>query len=119
MGADSNSAENAPVAATPDDVDALIDAARYGDMEDVTSLAAAGVPLDSRDDQGRTALHMAAANGHLSIVDYIISKGADVNAANAEKNTPLHWACLNGHVQVIVSSYCKDSTTSGRQLMRQ
>ncbi|KAK4783771.1 hypothetical protein SAY86_018139 [Trapa natans] len=84
-----------------EDVEALLDAARYGYLEDVTSLAAVGVGLDSKDEYGRTALHMAAANGHVGIVSFLISKGVDINAINEEKNTPLHWACLNGHVQVV------------------
>ncbi|KAJ7964993.1 Ankyrin repeat domain-containing protein [Quillaja saponaria] len=78
---------------TPENVEALLEAARYDDMEDVVSLASAGVSLDSKDSQGRTALHMAAANGHLGILEYLISGGVDVSASNMEKNTPLHWAC--------------------------
>ncbi|XP_031475998.1 uncharacterized protein LOC116247807 isoform X1 [Nymphaea colorata] len=35
-------------------VDALLEAARYADMEDLESLAALAVPLDSKDSQGRT-----------------------------------------------------------------
>ncbi|KAG1371112.1 putative ankyrin repeat-containing protein P16F5.05c [Cocos nucifera] len=76
-------------------------AARYDDIEDVVSLYSVGVSLNSKDSQGRTALHMASANGHLDIVEYLISNGADINAANSEKNTPLHWSCLNGHIEVV------------------
>ncbi|KAL6565928.1 hypothetical protein OROHE_004983 [Orobanche hederae] len=76
-------------------------AARYGDIDDVKSIASAGVSLDSKNSEGRTALHMASANGHHDIVDYLIQSGVDVNASNTEKNTPLHWACLNGHIEVV------------------
>ncbi|KAL6223307.1 hypothetical protein ACLB2K_006694 [Fragaria x ananassa] len=84
-----------------DKVDALLEAARYDDMEDITSLVSQGVSLDSKDSQGRTALHMACANGHLDVVEYLISRGVDLNATNMEMNTPLHWACLNGHIEVV------------------
>jgi len=100
MGAEA-AAEQTPVESTPENVEALLEAARYDDIEDVISLASSGVSLDSKDSQGRTALHMASANGHLAIVDYLITNGVDVNAANVEKNTPLHWACLNGHIEVV------------------
>ncbi|CAN4090412.1 unnamed protein product [Withania somnifera] len=88
---------------TPESIEALLEAARYDDLDDVMSLASYGVSLDSKDSEGRTALHMASANGHSNIIDYLIRNGADVNASNLEKNTPLHWACLNGHVKVVKS----------------
>lgn len=71
----------------------------FGD--DLRTLASDGLSLHSRDSQGRTALHMAAANGHMTIVEYLISEGVDINALNDENNAPLHWACLNGHVEVV------------------
>ncbi|CAL5425436.1 unnamed protein product [Camellia sinensis] len=130
MGAEANAAEQTPVETTPENVEALLEAARYDDIDDVTNLASAGISLDSKDSQGRTgtssevhsktilceevlpnksigpqlqstSLHMASANGHLDIVDYLIRNGVDVNASNVEKNTPLHWACLNGHIEVV------------------
>jgi len=37
-------------------------AARYNDMDDIKSLEASGVPLDSKDDQGRTGMHQSYEN---------------------------------------------------------
>ncbi|KMZ58875.1 putative Ankyrin repeat-containing protein [Zostera marina] len=90
----------------------LLDAARYNDFEDMMSFVEGGVSLDCKDREGRTALHMAAANGHHAMVDYILDKGADINVCNSENNTPLHWACLNGHVEVIKSMITRGADVS-------
>ncbi|WOK96098.1 hypothetical protein Cni_G04803 [Canna indica] len=92
---------NASCEATPDQVQTLLEAARYDDIEDLVRILSMGISPNSGDSQGRTALHMASANGHLEIVEYLIRNEADVNALNSEKNTPLHWACLNGHIEVV------------------
>ncbi|XVF47240.1 hypothetical protein PTKIN_Ptkin03bG0093500 [Pterospermum kingtungense] len=101
MGSEANGIEQTPSEAMQETVEELLEAARYDDINDLLRLASMGVSLDSKDSQGRTALHMAAANGHLDIVQYLIGSGVDVNASNVENNTPLHWACLNGHVEVV------------------
>ncbi|RYR06469.1 hypothetical protein Ahy_B05g073801 [Arachis hypogaea] len=73
---------NTTVQALPEmmsaNVEALLEAARYDDMDDVVILASNGVPLNSKDEQGRTALHMAAANGHIEIVEYLIGQDDDI-----------------------------------------
>lgn len=53
-----------------------IQAARYGDMEEVQSYLSQGVSPDAADVEGRTALFFAAANGHLEIVDVLLEKEA-------------------------------------------
>lgn len=84
-----------------EDIELLIDGARYDDAEDVQAALAKGVPVDSQDEQGRTALHMAAANGHVEILKILLSAGANVEAPNSQENTPLHYACLNGQTEAV------------------
>jgi len=49
------------------------------------------------DDQGHTALHMAASLGRLQIVDELISNGADIHRGNYLGESPLIRACLATH----------------------
>jgi ankyrin repeat protein len=52
----------------------------------------AGVPVDERDDEGQTALHVAARESHLFSAMMLIAKGADPKARDRKKRTPLHLA---------------------------
>ncbi|KAK6790799.1 hypothetical protein RDI58_009880 [Solanum bulbocastanum] len=112
MGADEVTVDQTLSGTTSESIEALLEAARYDDLDDVMSLASFGVSLNSKDSEGRTALHMASANGHCGIVEYLIRNGADVNASNVEKNTPLHWACLNGHIEVVKTLILAGATVS-------
>ncbi|BBN02101.1 hypothetical protein MPTK1_2g12800 [Marchantia polymorpha subsp. ruderalis] len=90
----------------------FLEAARYGDLEDLQAIVARGIIVDSSDEQGRTALHMASANGHLPVVQFLIAQGADVNSKNAEDNTPLHYAAVNCHVAVVEQLIAQGSDAS-------
>ncbi len=46
----------------------------------------------SRDENGFTPLHLAAANGYESMVELLLSTKADVNAKDNAGSTPLHQA---------------------------
>ncbi|XP_051999064.1 ankyrin repeat domain-containing protein 50-like isoform X1 [Xyrauchen texanus] len=56
-----------------------------------------GVPLGSRDVEGRTALHVAAWQGDLEGIELLLKYGADVNAQDLDGRTPLHSVAWRGH----------------------
>jgi ankyrin repeat protein len=53
--------------------------------------------VNSRDHEGNTALHDAAARGDNEVIKYLVSKGADVKAVNRSGETTVDMA--NGPVQ--------------------
>ena len=52
--------------------------------------------LSMRFEEGKTALHAAAASGSIGFVQYLIKRGAEVNARDASGSTPLHEAARAG-----------------------
>jgi len=47
----------------------------------------------SRDEEGRTALHWAAANGKSTVVAKLLERGADIHAkCKHAEQSPLHFA---------------------------
>ena len=59
-----------------------------------------GANVNAKDEDGRTALHLAAFNGHADIVEALLRHGADVNAKDKDGYTALHWAATLGHAEV-------------------
>ncbi|KAG5474302.1 hypothetical protein LSCM1_03082 [Leishmania martiniquensis] len=84
------------------DVDAFLDSARYNEAGDLDLLKAYleknPSDVDARDEQGRTAVHMAAANGHMPILEMLFQFNPQPNMPNDEGNTALHFAALNNRV---------------------
>ena len=59
----------------------LLQAAREGNISQVTELIRKGADVNAKDDEyGFTSLIKAAANGHTNIVKLLLDKGADINA---------------------------------------
>ena len=69
--------------------EALLIAARAGDLKKVQSLVNTGVDPDATSTNSYTALAYAAAGGHLEMMRFLIDKGADVNKPSRFKKTPL------------------------------
>lgn len=87
--------------------------------EVVEELVAGGADPDARDEDGRTALEIMAADGHDNVGDRLIPRtarakeayvrvmsaligaGADVNTRNEMGATPLHRAAYNGDIAAV------------------
>jgi len=66
-------------------------AARQGFTELVDSLIENGADVESKGEDGTTALH-SAANGAVALL--LLQRGADVSSTDANGLTALHWAAL-------------------------
>ena len=62
----------------------------------VNELVQAGTPLDATDDDGRTALHLAAAENEIDVVEALVNAGASTELRDREGHSPLVAACGNG-----------------------
>ena len=74
---------------------ALLFAARSGDLESARLLVSAGADVHDTTADGNTALAIAAHSGHGSLATFLLERGADPNAAPLGY-TPLHAAVLRG-----------------------
>ncbi|XP_077435531.1 uncharacterized protein ankrd50l [Vanacampus margaritifer] len=59
-----------------------------------------GPPLESRDSESRTALHVASWQGIVDVVDLLLKHRANPNAQDAEGRPPLHSVAWTGHTDV-------------------
>ena len=69
-----------------------------------------GADVNAANENGDTALHIAAHHGFNTVVRYLVSRGADVNAKNARGQTPLGMA--KGIGRVPARSFVEDATTA-------
>jgi ankyrin repeat protein len=93
-------------------VAALMCSAVYeGDARLLRRLLRAGAPAGAADYDGRTALHIAAAEGNLAMVQLLVADGgADVRATDRWQQTPLDEALRAGSATVVE---CLASLTGG------
>lgn len=70
----------------------LVDAAERGDLAAVRCLVESGVPVDSRNAVGETALKEACDEGFPAIAEYLLKNGADVNETDDKGENCFHEA---------------------------
>lgn len=73
--------------------EALAMAAWYNQADSVTCMLDSGVPVDTVNANGATALHLAAYCGHLALVEALIARGSNVTRRDTQyRATPRDWA---------------------------
>ena len=70
-------------------------------MQGVRRALQAGVPINSRDAAGRTALMRAAANGHVETVRYLLRHQANRELIDHAGRSAADHARLAGHENVV------------------
>lgn len=91
--------------------------AKTGNVEGIKKSLERGTPIDKRDDQGRTALMIAAYNGNAEAAEYLCQQGANVNLQSRHKKcTALLYATYYNFVDVaeILLRYNADPTISDK-----
>jgi ankyrin repeat protein len=88
---------------TATDYQALTDAADHGHTEAVRLMLDLGFPPGTRseNDNGATALHLAAAAGSPATVRLLLDRGADIEARDTTwDSTPLEWAIVGSGMRL-------------------
>ena len=80
---------------------ALVESVTLGEPTLVRALLNAGADVDSRRDDGATALHLAAFEGDSALVEELLACGADLSLRdNVFHGTPAGWAQAGGHTDL-------------------
>ena len=76
--------------------------AAEGNIEGLKSLLKNNLSLlESKDNNGKTALSFATEKGQTETVKFLIGKGADVNTQSNYGTTPLHYAAFYNYAEVL------------------
>ena len=84
------------------DQKALINAAANGlSLEDLKLLLDTGIDVDEKDDDGSTALYVAAQCGNARCIENLVQLKASVNIRDREERTPLFAAAKIGNMDCV------------------
>ncbi|KAJ1892665.1 hypothetical protein LPJ66_006211 [Kickxella alabastrina] len=72
-----------------------------GDATAILRMLRNGVSVNTRDNIGRTPLHVASSSGNVEAVRLLIHMGAEVNSTDRVGNTPLMLAATSARADVI------------------
>ena len=79
----------------------MIWAASRGDLVAIQRLIARGASIDAPDYDGRTPLHLAAAEGQRHVVEFFLKGGVKIAPVDRWGNTPLHDAQKANHTEIV------------------
>ena len=78
------------------------EAAATGNLKRVRELVDNGANVNTRDEDGETALMWASCNNHLDIVKLLLEKGADASIKSSDGRTALKLALFQRCTKEIV-----------------
>ncbi|KAM9832807.1 uncharacterized protein ACBT44_006587 isoform 1-T1 [Syngnathus typhle] len=76
-------------------------AARAGNIDKVLEYLKGGVDINTSNQNGLNALHLAAKEGHVALVEELLEGGVALNSATKKGNTALHISALAGQAEVV------------------
>ncbi|MCS7244590.1 MAG: ankyrin repeat domain-containing protein [candidate division WOR-3 bacterium] len=79
----------------------LIVSTSKGELSKVKDLIKKGADINSKNEYGKTPLHIAVENNYEDIVKVLLENKADVNIKDNNGNTPLHIAVMKGNEYII------------------
>jgi ankyrin repeat protein len=80
--------------------EAFFKAVNEGDRELAGSFINAGIDINAKEEDGRTALLIAAEKGDAEMVALLADSGADVNASDVDGYTALMYAAYKGNLEL-------------------
>jgi ankyrin repeat protein len=79
----------------------LHDLVRHNDLHEIAArLAVPELNVDTVNQDGLTALHVACQEGRRPAAEQLLAGGADIHARTRHEQTPLHVAACEGHGEV-------------------
>jgi hypothetical protein len=82
------------------------------DLESAKILSEAGANFDVVDNNGESAVHIAAINSRFDLAEYLVSLGCDPTARSNEGETPVSLALSKGSADALkFVNYCKKHCT--------
>lgn len=81
----------------------LIDQAKKGNANNIRLLLMTGVPVDSAETNGSSALALAASSGQVEVIEVLLAAGADKNKSDNNGDTALTHAVTKGEIEAAVA----------------
>ncbi|XP_061525504.1 ankyrin-2-like isoform X3 [Phycodurus eques] len=94
-------AVNVSLSLDSDSNTSFLRAARAGNVDKVLEYLKGGVDINTSNQNGLNALHLAAKEGHVELVQELLERGVALNSATKKGNTALHISSLAGQAEVV------------------
>ncbi|XP_036708050.1 ankyrin-2 isoform X16 [Balaenoptera musculus] len=96
-----NSEDTEELGVRSDSNASFLRAARAGNLDKVVEYLKGGIDINTCNQNGLNALHLAAKEGHVGLVHELLGRGSSVDSATKKGNTALHIASLAGQAEVV------------------